>query len=286
VAILASAAFTAGVLIWHFGFDDAWWRFPVVKDWIGFELYAWAYVFLLAAFLAVWFVAGLLFAIPRRRLGAAFLTVALPIVVSAGCAAIYWPFHGRVVYRVDRVLRLVKEPASGFQHLVVLVGSTLVLELLYLLTASLRRAPRLASTFARVTLAVLCGVYLHVVWILIILPISNGWEPVDWQRPDLLTRFQPCRGAVLWFTRNDGKLLPFGRIDDLWLQFADPRRNNAPGRAISVATEWAQGYAWLNAGEADAFSIRQDDPAVMHCDQRWRRERVVPAEWHTLGVTW
>ena len=57
-------------------------------------------------------------------------------------------------------------------------------------------------------------------------------------------------------------------------------------RAISVETEWREGYAWLNIAEAVAFAVRQDDPAVIHCDEHWRRERVVPAAWHVLGARW
>lgn len=163
-AIVASAAFTAAVLIWHFGFDDAWWSFPVVHDWNGFELYASAEVILPIAFVGVGLFAGFLFAIRRRRLGASFLAVALPTVTAAGCAAIYWPFYGALVFRVDRLQRVVQEPAHGM--------------------------------------------------------------------------------------------------------------------------EWRRGYAWLNPAEAGAFAVRLDDPAIRHCDQHWRDERVVPETWHTLGVEW
>jgi hypothetical protein len=285
-AILVSAGFTAAVLVWHFGLDDAWWSFPIVNDWNGFELYAWADVILLAAFVLVWLIAGLLLAIRRRRLAVSFLTPAVAIILAAGCGAIYWPFYGLFEYRVDRVLRLVKEPALAYRRLAVFLAATLVLSLLYLLVASLRRAPPLAGAWARVALVVLTGVYLHIIWTLIVLPISNRWQPAEWQRPDLLTTFQPCRGAVLWLTRGDGKIIPFGRIDDLWLQFSDPRRGGTTGRAISVETEMRVGYAWLNPAEAGAFSVRRDDPAVIVCEGRWRTEPVAPATWHTIGVSW
>src|SRR4051794_28462914 len=86
-AILVAAAFTAAVLIWHFGFDDAWWSLslPAVgEDWNGFELYAWAELILLIAFV----VAVVLLAIRRRRAGVALLTFGLPAMLAAGCAAI------------------------------------------------------------------------------------------------------------------------------------------------------------------------------------------------------
>jgi hypothetical protein len=288
-AILFAAAFTAAVLIWHFGFDDAWWSLPlppVGDDWNAFSLYAWAEVILLIAFAVVALFAVVLFAVRRRRSGAALLTFALPIMLAAGCAAIYWPFFGIGVRRVDRIRHLVKEPAFAYRRLAVLLALSLALSLLYLFAASLRHAPQLAGRVAAVALIVLAGVYLHIVWIPTILPATNDWQPVDWQRPDLLVRFRPCRGALLWLSRSDGKIIPMARIDDLWLRFADPRSGGTEQRAISAPLEMREGYAWLTIAEAEALSVRGDDPAVRPCDSRWRTERVLAAPWHTLGVKW
>jgi hypothetical protein len=287
-AIVGATAFTAAVLVWHFDFDDAWWSlaFPVVADWNGFELYAWAEVILLIAFAVVWLFAAVLFAMRRRRSGAAFLTLALPVIIAAGCAAIYWPFFGAWVGRVDRVRHLIKEPAFAYRRLAVLLSLSLALSLLYLFSASLRRAPPLGGRVARVAIIVLAGVYLHIIWIPIILPAVNDWQPLDWQKPDRIIPFRPCRGALLWQERSDGKIIPIARIDDLWLRFADPRRGGMEGRAISAPLEMREGYAWLDVAEAEALSMRSDDPAVRHCDGRWRTERIAPASWHTLGLRW
>jgi hypothetical protein len=288
-AILVAASFTAAVLIWHFGFDDAWWSLslpPVGDDWNGFELYAWAEVILLIAFVVVCLFAVVLLAIRRRRAGVALLTFGLPAMLAAGCAAIYWPFFGLEVRHVDRIRHLVKEPAFAYRRIAVLLAVSLVLSLLYLVAASSRHAPPLAGRVAAVALIVLAGVYLHIVWIPMILPATNVGEPVDWQRPDLLIPFRPCRGALLWLARSDGKIIPMARIDDLWLRFADPRRGGTEQRAISAPLEMREGYAWLTIAEAEGLSVRDDDPAVRNCDGRWRRERVVPAPWHTFGVSW
>jgi hypothetical protein len=218
-------------------------------------------------------------------MAASYLAFSLPVVIAAGCAAIYWPFHDVYTYRIDRVLGRVKEPDVAFRMLVALLVVTLALSVLYLAVASLRRAPPYARATAPVTLVVLIGVYLHIIWVLIVLPFSNVWEPAEWQRPDLLTAFQPCRGAVLWFMRYD-KIIPFGRIDDLWLHFADPRHGGTQERAISVEMTWREGYAWLDTSEASSFLIRRDDPALRPCHRDWRTERVAPSTWHTLGVKW
>jgi hypothetical protein len=287
-AIVASAAFTAAVLLWHFGLDDVWWslpRFPAGDEWNGFELYAWADLIFSTAVVAVSLSAGFLFATGRKRLASSSLPLTLAIVVAAGCAAVYWPFLSLYVYRTDRIRGLVKEPAIAYRTLVGFLVATLVMSLLYLAVASLRRAPPLTRKMAPVTLAVLVGVYLHIIWIPIVLPISNDWEPVNWERPDLLTTFRPCRGAVLWFRRYD-KIIPFARIDDLWLHFADPRHGGSPSRAISVTMGWREGYAWLRPEEASSLLIRRDDPAVTRCDGHWRADRVAPASWHKLGINW
>jgi hypothetical protein len=168
----------------------------------------------------------------------------------------------------------------------VLLALTLVLSLLYLIAASLRRAPPLGGRVARIVIIVLTGVYLHIIWIPMILPAVNDWQPLEWQEPDRLVPFRPCRGALLWLTRSDGKIVPIARIDDLWLRFADPRRGGQEERAISAPLEMVERYAWLNMAEAEAFSLRYDDPAVRHCDSRWKKQRVLPAPWHTLGVRW
>jgi hypothetical protein len=288
-AILVAAAFTAAVLIWHFGFDDAWWSLslPAVgEDWNGFALYAWAEVILLIAFVLVWLVAVALFAIRRRRAGVALLTFGLPAILAAGCAAIYWPFFGIQVRHVDRIRHLVKEPAFAYRRLAVLLVLCLALSLLYLFASSLRHAPQLTGRVAAVALIVLAGVYLHIIWIPMILPATNDWEPLDWQRAELLIPFRPCRGALLWVTRPDGRVIPIARIDDLWLRFVDPRTGGTEQRAISAPLEMRERYTWLNMAEAEALSLRSDDPAIRPCDGRWRSERVVAAGWHTLGVSW
>jgi hypothetical protein len=86
IAILAAAAFTTAVLIWHYGFDDAWWSLslPDAGDWNGFELYAWAEVILLIAFVVIWLITALLIAMRRRRAGASVLIWALPFIVAFG----------------------------------------------------------------------------------------------------------------------------------------------------------------------------------------------------------
>jgi hypothetical protein len=78
---------------------------------------------------------------------------------------------------------------------------------------------------------------------------------------------------------------PFGRVDDLWTRFSDPRRNGAEVTAVSVRGEFLWGYFWLETiYEASRLWVRRDDPAVVRCDSRPRDERVVPADWHRFGL--
>jgi hypothetical protein len=129
-----------------------------------------------------------------------------------------------------------------------------------------------------------CGLLLHIFWICtILLPFGDRWTPAEWDRPDLLRAARLCRGATLWQVRADGRALAIGRIDDLWLQFADPRAGGKSIRAISMVGDFQEGYFWLTVAEAATLRVRADDPALEHCVGTWRRERVAPAAWHKVG---
>ena len=81
-----------------------------------------------------------------------------------------------------------------------------------------------------------------------------------------------------------GGSIPTGRIDDLWLRFADPRASGGEVPAISIAGELREkSYMWVTPKEASLLHLRRDDPAVIRCDARWRTDRVAPEPWHEVG---
>jgi hypothetical protein len=126
---------------------------------------------------------------------------------------------------------------------------------------------------------------LHLFWLVLIVPIGDDWHPSDWDRPDLLIPARACRGAVLW-VYGGRNYTDIGTIDDLWMQFADPRNNDVPAFAVSVTGRWRANYYWLTSSDLLWMRVRRDDPAIVHCDARARRERVAPAPWHELGFRW
>ena len=221
--------------------------------------------------------------VTRRRGATSWIPVFLPILVCLLTAAIFVPFCGTVAWRIDRVLGRVDEPVFEMRSLATSVAVTLTLAATFIAVTRQRRTPSIAKQAALVTAAILCGVFLSLYWLFLVVPPMSDWMPNDWDRPNLITPFRPCRGALLWITSN-GSTRPFGRIDDVWLRFADPRVPGELVYAISVRGEWRDDYIWLNRSEAEQLYLRRDDPLVAQCEWRARARTVAPAQWHTIGL--
>ena len=162
--------------------------------------------------------------------------------------------------------------------LVAIVIITLALSVLFIVITRGRSAALVMAVFLNVGL-------LHLFWFVLITPLANDWRPLEWNRPELLMPVKVCGGASLWAYagRNYADI---GVVDDIWLRFADPRNGNAPTFAVSVRGRWREKYYWLNSSDLHSMRVRKDDPAVIDCDSRTRKEPVAPEPWHELGFEW
>ncbi len=289
-AIAATALLAVASLLWRFVYPGAYWTLPETPNyepWRAFVILDWAWltIRILIAFVLV---ASVIFALFRRwRWIASLSKIVVVIIVAGGTFAIYAPFYGVTEERTDRIRGIVREPVPAAQLLVVMLGITLLLSIASLAVSWLRHAPNQVPRVSRTTFIVLCGMILHLHILFILMPITNRWEPIDWQDRGWLLPFRPCRGALLWQVEPSQPTWtprPLGRIDDLWLRFADPRSHEGPRRAVSLTLTFRRGYAWLSMPEANAYRVRRDDPAVIQCDARFRADAAAPAKWHELGA--
>jgi hypothetical protein len=218
----------------------------------------------------------------------AWIGIAIPLVVCGMTAMLYVPFRFVTERRVDRVAGQVEEPVLAMQAIVDSAVALCVLAAVLICVVRLRRTPAVTRYAAFAVAATLTAVLLSIVWLMFVTPALNGWTPIE-RRADLLVPFRPCRGALLWtvFPGADGREVrthPYARIDDLWLEFRDPRKPGATVWAVSATGEWETGYVWLTHAEAVALRVRRDDPMVVRCDSRTRAGRVAPAAWHQVGL--
>lgn len=213
-----------------------------------------------------WAPALLILLVILRR-GRAIYLAALVAILTA---SLYAPFFFITFTRLDRVRGEVEELPPGARALAVSVVLSIGLALVYGAVAK-RLVP----------LVILCAVLLPLFFVVMVIPFTSDWYAEDWERPDLLIAFRPCRGATLW--RGDGGSIALREIDDVWERFADPRRGVT--RAISGAGWSTNDYFWLTEDEAKQFRLRADDPKVVECDSRARRELVHPAAWHKVGFS-
>ncbi|HYI07636.1 MAG TPA: hypothetical protein VEK57_01075 [Thermoanaerobaculia bacterium] len=285
LTIGASVVFTAWVVAWRLGWVLGFWPvdWPPVPRMQGFEafgLYAWLP-------LLVWAVVGaagvgwVVRWVTGWRGATGWFAIAVPVLVCVEAAAVYAPFYWWTAQRVDRVAEMVEEPVIVVRRVAVSVVVTLGLAALFLCITRLRRTPAIVRQSAFTVTATLIGILLHLWWVQAFVPMTNDWIPADWRRPDLLVPARPCRGAMLWIPHEWG--MPAGRIDDVWLRFADPRRGGEQVWAVSVSGQSWGHYFWLDRAEAERLQVRRDDPAVVRCDERPRTEVVAPAAWHRLG---
>lgn len=237
--------------------------------WSWVSLYPWA-----ALGLSALGAVALGLALMRRG---AMARCALMAAVMLGAIVLYLPFLRLTASRIDRIRGSVEEPARAWRLLAAAVITAVAAHAVLIAVASMRHTPAYVRTLARVALVLTCGLFLHFLWFFMVVPVTDVWYPAEWDRPDRLRPFAACRGATLWQGR-----MQFGRIDDLWTSFRDPR--GGTGRAVSIEGTSREGYFWLTLPEAAEFRVRADDPAVVNCDRRWRRDPVAPASWHTLGA--
>jgi hypothetical protein len=201
----------------------------------------------------------------------------LPAAVLGGTALLYLPLWAGITWRIDRVRGHIEEPVPACRFLAVVVLLTVAMHGILIVVA---RTPHMRG-IARASAVVTCGLLLNLFWFFVSMPVNEEWWPLDWERADLLRPMRACRGAVLW--EHDGpRVYPVGEIDDLWLQFRDPRAGRA-ARAISLFGRFQEGYWWLSLDEARALRVRADDPALENCNGVWRRDAVAPAPWHKIG---
>lgn len=201
-----------------------------------------------------------------RRARAIYLAALVAIIA----ASLYAPYFFVTFTRLDRVRGEYEQHMTRGRAVAVAVVLTLVLALLYA-----------AMTKRYAPLVILCAL-LPPLWFLpLVQPATEGWYPIDWDRPDLLIAYRPCRGAVL--VRPGASYAVVMHIDDIWDRFDDPR--GGVTRAISGPGRSTYGYFWLTEEEAKTLAMRKDDPNVIDCDSRARPERVRPAAWHRLGLS-
>ena len=201
-----------------------------------------------------------------RRPATLWLQVFLPIVVCAMTTILYLPLAGANDRRIDRIAGPVEEPVSQVRALALSVAATLALAVLFLAITRRCHTPADARQTALAVPMIVCSVLLSVYFLFVLMPMTNGWLPADWRRRDRLVPFRPCRGAILW--EDADHLYAIARVDNIWLQFADPRK----------------GGERIDRAEAAQFKVHSDDPAVIRCDSHPRREPVAPAEWHRVGA--
>lgn len=284
-AIGAAAALAAFVLVWRVFYDDAPWSLTLPPPidfssrWSGFTIYAWAELALLSLVIVAGVSAAVLAMLGKRATAANVILGALVFAALAGACAIYSPLSVFTTFRTDRLRGRVEEPVHGFRAFVVTIVVVAVAHILLILATTGRHTPAFTRALALSAAAVSCAITLHFFWLIAIFPATNTWFPGDWDRADLLIPVRPCRGAALWST--DLHLIGF--VDDLWLSFRDPRAGGRRVRAISFSGDFRGGYFWMTLAEAAELRVRADDPKVIRCEARWRRDEVAPAGWHTLG---
>jgi len=280
-AVGAAAILAAGSLLWRFAFDSEPWDIPWpprprMDGWEAFNLYSWIVPVTVA-------VAACVLVSARWRRPRLAATCAVLLCLQT--AMVYVPYAACLASRIDRMRGLIREPMRELRELVSVVVVTLALAGLYVAVAQLRHT-RVETRRGALTIAVVVnGVLLHHVWLLMFLPLVHGWWPADSRRTDLLVPFRPCRGAMV-LRVEEGRVLRYGRVDDVWLHFDDPRDPGPPSRAVSLTGEWTPHYFWLNDGDLAKLSVRVDDPAVIRCDSSARSEPVAPEPWHRLGLSW
>jgi hypothetical protein len=288
VAVGTVAVFTAFVFI--LDSVSGSFRLPTLPRMHGleaFELYSWigplgwfVVLLMVPAVLVRWIIGW--------RGATAWIGPAIPLVVCVMTAMLYVPFRYVNERRVDRVVGQVEKPVVAMQAIADSVVAVCVLAGVFLCVVRMRRTPAVTRYAGLAVAATLTAVLPSIVWILLVAPAQNRWAPIEW-RTDLLVPFRPCRGALLWkvLTSTDGGGLrthPYARIDDLWLEFRDPRTPGAPVWALSAAGEWKTRYVWLTRAEAATLRVRRDDPMVVRCDAGARAEPIAPSAWHQVGL--
>lgn len=197
-AVFAVVALTA-IAIWAFAtfperreFGPTLEAFDTIADFRRWFLqWATALVVLLAIF---------------RRARAIYLGALVGIVTTS----FYAQFYFFRLPRLDRVRGEVFEYWPGARELAVAVAVSIGLALLYA-ALTRRHAP----------LVILCALLLPIWFLPFVLPYTGGWFPAEWDRPDLLIPYRPCRGAALW--SREGSRPMMLRIDDIWEHFEHPR---------------------------------------------------------------
>jgi len=256
-----------------------------VRGFDALVIYAWAYRALLVVLGVVCAIAIILVARRRRKAAVTAVDATLIGVVLAGAAVVYLPLALFTFPHTDRLHGRFDAFVPSFRLLFATVLVTVVAHAMFIIASRSRHTPEATRRTALVVAAVTCGLVLNLLWIPAIFPV-DGWWPSDWQRTDRMGPLRACRGATLWEVslRRDGEpfVYPIGRIDDLWLQFADPSAGR-PIRAISFVGNFREGYFWLSMSEANALRVRVDDPALKDCHGTWRRDPVAPAPWHKIG---
>ena len=258
---------------------------PADAGFAAFELYLW--LWLIARVMVLAMVAGVVVRWVTGHRGATrWIAGVIPPLVCVLTAGIYAPLWGLTTRRLDRVAGLVEDPVVALRRLAISVGVTFVLAVVFNAVTRWRRTPDSVRQVALVVPAVLAGILLNVLILFMLLPVTDKWMPASWREPDRLLPFRACRGAMLWLQPEPGDswVRPFGRIDDVWARFADPRSPGGEIWAVSVEGEWRDEYLWLSRVEAVRLRMRSDDPAVARCDSRPRLERVTPASWHRFGL--
>ena len=288
LAILTAIWFTIAVLVWYLASTSTpWSHLPALGDrrGIGFQVALWEWlepcVYIALSLIGV--VALLLESIGKRALIPPVAGTSSAILACLAAGAVYLPFYWTTIRHAERLAREVSEPAWAYRLAAILFVVAMAECAVFFAVTRMPRTPALTRGVATVMPVTLAGIYLNLWSLMAILPPSNQWRPVDWHRPDLLTSFRPCRGALVW-SRNGSRAVATGRIDDLWMRFADPREGGRETRAISIMGEFREAsYIWITPADGEGLRVRTDDPAVIHCDARWRKDPVNPEPWHEVG---
>jgi hypothetical protein len=279
VTVGGAVLFAAFVLVWRVAYDDAWWSlpsFPRMTRWEAFDIYLWLKPFACVAAMAILVVA-------RVRRDARLVAPSLAVTVSFATGVIYLPLWFLRTERTDRLLGVVEE-AGEIQVLVVMAMLVLLLSIAFIAVTRARRTPQVTRQASLVVAMAVNAGLLLLFWVPMIMPFD--WSPMDRRGPGLFTPVRVCRGATVWMP-GPYDFTPIGTIDDIWLQFADPRKGNAPTYAVSVSGSWRKrAYYWLNSSDLQPLRVHSSDPALVDCDTTPRSVRVAPAKWHELGVVW
>lgn len=280
-AIGGALLFAAAVFVWRVIYDDAPWSlppFPRMVRWEAFGIYPWLWW---AAIL----IAAVLFTVGMVRRSVRSLVPYLAAFICIATAAVHLPFWYIRAPRIDRIEGKVWEPVRAVQGFLSIAMLVLALSVLLIAITRLRHTPEIVRRSALITTVIVNAGLLHLIWIGIFTPYGVIWLPSERDRPELFIAVRPCRDATIFGLRKE-RYDEIGTIDDIWLNFADPRNGGAPTFAVSVSGEWTPDYHWLNSSDLYSLRVRRDDPSVVHCDSRPREERVRPAAWHQLGFDW